>query len=1288
MSYHLDYESRSRQELTDVGGYRYAECPDARILLAAISHDDDGPYLWVHPDYATPLLASDPRAEKMLREMAASDELIFAHNCQFERAVTMFRGRDDLGLTEPIDPKRWRCTAAMARKAQIPDSLEMAAQTLGLDAQKDNKGKALIKKFSVPRDDGTFLHAEDDPAAFAEFGEYCLQDVRVERELHKRLAPFELSGIALEAFLLDIYLNDRGVPVNVPALKNASRILAECYADANVEFRALTGLNPTQREKVRQWCNARGAALENMQGPTLEAWLEEHGVGSGDAVRAVEMYAHLNFAAAKKVDVMLACVNSDGVVRGTLLWHGAGTGRWCLTGDHEVLTRDGWIRLDAWEGGKIAVWNPSEQVSFQESRPVAFPYEGEMLHYRTGRIDQIATPDHKMGGWCAKTGRYEDRLVGNLRSHFCIPFTGQEQKSGTGNLDELRLLIATQADGYYSPDALKFHFRKKRKTDRLLWLLRRTGIVHTRRTNSDGTEAIEVSRKDLPTYLALFENKTFGPWILRSDARVVFEELELWDGSRCGPNSIQYSTTNKVNADLLQALAHTSGFAASLLLRVREDKPNWSPVHVLNIWLTPKNRHRIVGKPTRTDFSGTVYCAETPTGYFLVRRNGLVWVTGNSGKHIQPQNFKKPSIKDTEIAYRMICDGCSCEDLENLFGNPLEVIASCIRHFIHVPGSEMLDADYNAIECRDSNWLAGEETVLKEFREGKDPYKRMAATIFNRRPEDISNPSRERDLGKCAELGAGFGMGCKKFLDTCHKWGMTFVDEALAERAITGYRDSHPRIVKNWYEHNDAAKAAILQPGRWFNAGAHIAYAVKRLAGMDFLLMRLPSGRTLSYPEPRIEKLTGDKNEGVTHWGKIKGVTWGRCRLYGGKLAENCLSGDTEILTPRGWICLEDLAASDTVFDGVEFVSHGGLLPRGKQETVDLHGIRATSDHHFFGAGGWITAEEARQIPITALWSFSHVQPTQTPVPSAPIAPTSTSGHPPRAHDRYSAAPFRREDRVGSAVRLRELSGENILGYAEEDPILLQELPPVAPSNIRGDDQTRDEPPPSLRGVVLNDPAVCHSAPCGVPQLRGAGDNRVPAMAEQLRGLLERHGLYMGAGVGDRPQEQRRGLHPRELPLGASDRKLPEHSQNPGAWLGLGCREGERGLPQHALLEDSPGSETGGGMQQDPGCIRQVFDIRDCGPRNCFVVRSPYTGVMLLAHNCAQAVAADLMTYGACEARRQGYDLFTLIHDQALSLRGAGQTPDAYAAALATLPPWAHGLPLKAEAKVTPFYKK
>jgi DNA polymerase len=50
---------------------------------------------------------------------------------------------------------------------------------------------------------------------------------------------------------------------------------------------------------------------------------------------------------------------------------------------------------------------------------------------------------------------------------------------------------------------------------------------------------------------------------------------------------------------------------------------------------------------------------------------------------VQFQNMKRPSVKFTEDAYREICNGISRDMLELCYGPVLEVISSCIRHFVH-----------------------------------------------------------------------------------------------------------------------------------------------------------------------------------------------------------------------------------------------------------------------------------------------------------------------------------------------------------------------------------------------------------------------------------------------------------------------------------------------------------------------------------------------------------------------------------------------------------------------------
>jgi DNA polymerase len=74
--------------------------------------------------------------------------------------------------------------------------------------------------------------------------------------------------------------------------------------------------------------------------------------------------------------------------------------------------------------------------------------------------------------------------------------------------------------------------------------------------------------------------------------------------------------------------------------------------------------------------------------------------------------------------------------------------------------------------------------------------------------------------------------------------------------------------------------------------------------------------------------------------------------------------------------------------------------------------------------------------------------------------------------------------------------------------------------------------------------------------------------------------------------------------------------------------------------------------------------------------------------NICQAIAADLMSHGAQTAEDEWMQPFALIHDQALAIHSDGVTPDQFASALQSLPPWAAGLPLKAEAKSVPYYAK
>lgn len=259
---------------------------------------------------------------------------------------------------------------------------------------------------------------------------------------------------------------------------------------------------------------------------------------------------------------------------------------------------------------------------------------------------------------------------------------------------------------------------------------------------------------------------------------------------------------------------------------------------------------------------------------------------------VQFQNMKRATIKNSDAAYRDICAGISREMLDIVYGPPLEVIGSCIRHFVHdvEPDCDplnfdgyverpFLDADYAAIEARIVNWLAGQEDALEEYRQGIDRYKRMASVIYGINEDEV-NKHPQRFVGKQATLGAGFGMGPPKFRMTCKKMGGYDLPIGLEETAIKAFRAKHDMVVKYWYAVERAAKKAILRKGEVVPV-RNVSFLHQDIEGLSFLLLKLPSGRKLAYPRPRIS------DDRIVFFGHRIGVQWGDVETYGGKLVEN-----------------------------------------------------------------------------------------------------------------------------------------------------------------------------------------------------------------------------------------------------------------------------------------------------------------------------------------------------------------------------------------------------------------
>lgn len=303
-----------------------------------------------------------------------------------------------------------------------------------------------------------------------------------------------------------------------------------------------------------------------------------------------------------------------------------------------------------------------------------------------------------------------------------------------------------------------------------------------------------------------------------------------------------------------------------------------------------------------------LYCGASQTGRW-------------AGRLIQTQNITRGviSYKSDEDYWHRVEDyiakikDCKFEIHEDQAGSTTgDILSSLIRPAICADtGKKLIVCDYSKVELCGNGWVADQENLLEQRRNNEDPYKHMAAAIYRMDVKDVVKGSDEYQLGKAASLGCGYGMGADKFFATCQKWGMP-VDRDMAKLAVDTFRSTYDRIRTNWYETEDAAKAAIREPGTEVACpNGKISYVVDG----QWLFCVLPSGRRLAYMNPRIE-------DRETAWGEQRptivfdGYEMGKWRertTYSGKLVENYIQALCRDLLAESMLLL-DLLGVDIIF--------------------------------------------------------------------------------------------------------------------------------------------------------------------------------------------------------------------------------------------------------------------------------------------------------------------------------------------------------------------------------------
>lgn len=258
-----------------------------------------------------------------------------------------------------------------------------------------------------------------------------------------------------------------------------------------------------------------------------------------------------------------------------------------------------------------------------------------------------------------------------------------------------------------------------------------------------------------------------------------------------------------------------------------------------------------------------------------------------AGRLVQVQNLPRNYLSNLDIA-RSLVRAKDKDALEMLFGNVSDVLSQLIRTaFIPREGCKFIVSDYSAIEARVLAWLAGEEWVNEVFASHGKIYEATASQMFGVPIDRIVKGSPEyayRQKGKVATLALGYqgGVAALKAMGA-DRMGL---DDDELEDIKERWRGANPNIVRFWYELERAAVDVVRTGAPKQVRSLLLSYIALPEEGLSYLAIKLPSDRSLYYPDPQLE-INRFGKEAVSFMGIGTNRKFEKESTYGGKLTEN-----------------------------------------------------------------------------------------------------------------------------------------------------------------------------------------------------------------------------------------------------------------------------------------------------------------------------------------------------------------------------------------------------------------
>ena len=374
---------------------------------------------------------------------------------------------------------------------------------------------------------------------------------------------------------------------------------------------------------------------------------------------------------------------------GEVYYFGAG----CVDGKTEFLSPDGWVRIDEWSGQLVSQYNKDGTLSFvKPDQYVKLPCpQMHEVKLKYG-LSMALSPEHRVVHFSENTGKLHitpfDEVMAKAQNNI-TGFRGLIKTSfsfvdGVECWEEhiLRLQVAVEADGSMCKRKAHIRVKRQRKKDRLELLLKRSGLRYRR------WDVGEYSTFSFTPALPKghLYTKSFDSFSSEALA-IIADEAPAWDGD----NENTFRTTVKRSADFVQFAMSASGMRACVSQTVREDKGHVE-YRVCGTDRQFVSMRRAQFVPIKEDFK---YCFQVPSGMLVLRRDGRIFITGNTG-------VGKTDFFTQQIAYDVLQLNIktACIYLEQPPSETGKRIAGkTVGRLFHIPPDDT-----------DNNWTEGELT--------------------------------------------------------------------------------------------------------------------------------------------------------------------------------------------------------------------------------------------------------------------------------------------------------------------------------------------------------------------------------------------------------------------------------------------------------------------------------------------------------------------------------------------------------------------------------------------------